>query len=80
MTEQRQYFRVRQRSKRRYVTNQTSGHSWPEETLLELYDVVGYSGLAGTFKTYERAKQEADELNAYHNKYPSPFLHDKPNP
>jgi hypothetical protein len=66
----RQYTRIVQRSKKRDVRNPISGHQWTEETLIERYDVIGPFGRIGSHKHYDRAEKEANDWNAYYNKYP----------
>lgn len=60
------YCVIRQRSKVRYVKNPISGHEWPEETLLQTWDVVGQVGKVGTAGSYEKAVAIAKEYEEFY--------------
>ena len=61
--------RISQRSKTKIVKNRVSGHKWPEETLLNTWDVRGPYGKVSTHKSYEAAEKSAKEHQDFYDKF-----------
>jgi len=60
---------IRQLSRIKWLKNETSGHEWREETLLDLWEVVGRYGVVATCKTFQKAEKIAKDYQAFYDKY-----------
>lgn len=63
------YFRVVQRSKTTYKKCKTSGHEFPEMSLLPTFDVIGPLGIHSTHRSEKAADAAAKELEAFYQKF-----------
>jgi hypothetical protein len=57
------------------VTNPISGHSWPEETLLNKWTLYARSGVPlGEYRTYKAASKALEEQEDFELKFLGPLV------
>lgn len=61
---------VRRRYKRKIRHNPISGHSWPEDTPLDMWDVDDHLGHHSSHRSKEKADEVAQELRDFYEKFP----------
>jgi hypothetical protein len=61
--------RIRQCFKRTWHSNLLSGHEWPEDTLIDRWEVVGPCGVITTTRSFEAAETKAADHQAFYDRY-----------